>query len=85
MDNVKDITLIQGPELAQKLGFSGVTAQFRAWTKSVGIRPLPGRKNVYDPKQVRACLDKASGLAKTGETARPASLTAQRKARKNAK
>lgn len=85
MDDIKDITLIQGGELAQRLGFSGATAQFRAWSKSVGIRPLPGRKNIYDPKQVRACLDKASGLANASEVAPPASLTALRKARKNAK
>jgi len=85
MENTTDITLLSGAELAQKLGFSGLTAQFRAWTKSVGIHSLPGRKSVYDPKQVRARLDKLSGLpVKTDNTSSRMSLTAQRKARKNA-
>lgn len=85
MEGTNDITLVPGAALAELLGFSGVTAQFRAWTKSIGIHPLPGRKNIYDPKQVRACLDKASGLEKIGETVSAAFLVAQRKARKNAK
>lgn len=29
MENTTDITLLSGAELAQKLGFSGLTAQFR--------------------------------------------------------
>jgi len=68
-------------------GYSGVTARCRAWWKALGILPVPGRKNVYDPKQVRRRLDEAAGLKPQDEidgSSQTASLVAQRKARKRA-
>lgn len=59
-----DITMIKGKQLASSLGYSGVTHQFRAWIASIGIQPLPGRRDCYDPKQVRGCLDVASGIVR---------------------
>ncbi len=85
--NRQDLTLITGEELAPLHGYSSVTSQCRAWWRSLGIKPLPGRKGVYDPKLVRERLDRAGGLVDPG-VARPneqLSLVDQRKARKNAK
>lgn len=86
MESLDEINLIDGMELARRLGFSGVTSRFRQWLKEVGIKSLPGRKNVYDPRQVRACLDGLSGLdASPDVISAPVSLTAKRRARRNAK
>ena len=88
MDSMKtsELTLISGAELAKLHGYPAVTSQCRAWWKSLGILPLPGRKNIYDPMQVRLCLDKAMGLpnSRNPEQAATLSLVEQRKARKNA-
>jgi hypothetical protein len=90
MMNVMDsneLTLIRGEELAKLHGYSSVTSQCRAWWRSLGIRPLPGRKNIYDPRQVRERLDEAGGLSatKTMNETVTVSLVDQRKARKLAK
>ena len=68
MSTVIAVTMISGDDLAARFLFSGKTAAFRAWIKRLGITPLPGRRDVYDPVQIRACLDKAQGL---GASLRP--------------
>jgi hypothetical protein len=85
MDNI-ELRLIQGEELAKMHGYSGVTSQCRAWWRSLGIKPVPGRKNIYDPRLVRDRLDQAGGLAVAKLINEPAtvSLVDQRKARINA-
>lgn len=82
-----DLTLISGEELAKLHGYSAVTSQCRAWWRSLDIKPLPGRKGIYDPKLVRERLDMAGGLAVPDANLRreQLSLVDQRKARKNAK
>lgn len=85
MDNI-ELRLIQGEELAKMHGYSGVTSQCRAWWCSLGIEPVPGRKNIYDPRLVRNRLDQAGGLAtaKLTNDSATVSLVDQRKARINA-
>lgn len=81
-----DNTLISGEDLARMHGYSAVTSQCRAWWRSLGIEPVPGRRGVYDPKCVRVCLDRAGGLAvpEAKYGLEEPSLVEQRKARKNA-
>lgn len=83
MDN-SEVTLISGAELAKLHGYSGVTSQCRAWWRSLGIRPLPGRKNIYDPRHVRERLNEAGGLSSATSLSEIAkvSLVDKRKARK---
>lgn len=80
------VSLVSGNDLAKAHGYDGVTAQCRAWWRSMGIRPLPGRKNVYDPVQVRHCLNQQQGLIPKEDErdAAPTSHVEQRKARKRA-
>lgn len=49
--------LLTGRELAELMGFSGVTSSFRSWCKYMGIQPVPRRSDKYDPKHVRDRLD----------------------------
>lgn len=81
-----EITLISGEELARLHGYASVTSQCRDWWRKLGIRPLPGRRNIYDPKQVRERLNEAGGLsaAKAVNECDTVSLVDQRKARKHA-
>lgn len=78
------LQLITGEELAAKLCYPGVTSGFRAWCTRSGIKPVPGRHNVYDPKHVRARLDELQGIALSAANlpAAPLSLTEQRRARR---
>ncbi len=81
-----DLTMISSHTLAAQMGYTGPTAQFRAWLKEMDITPIPGRRGVYDPKLVRARLDAAQRLREPALSA-PAektSLVASRKARRNA-
>lgn len=84
--DTNELKLIRGEELAKLHGYSGVTSQCRAWWRSLGIKPLPGRKDIYDPRLVRERLDEAGGLVhfKSTEQSKHGSLVDQRKARKNA-
>lgn len=45
------------------MGYDGVTGRFRAWCREIGIKPVPGRTNIYDPKHVRERLDAAQHMA----------------------
>lgn len=85
--DINELTLISGAELAKLHGYSSVTSQCRAWWRSLGIKPLPGRKNIYDPMHVRERLNEAGGLSATKMLSEGAmaSLVDQRKARKLAK
>lgn len=81
-----ELTLITGEQLAKLHGYGSVTSSCRSWWKSIGVEPLPGRKNIYDPRQVRERLDLVGGLradSAVNDVDKP-SLTEQRRARKNA-
>ena len=56
------IRLITADELARELLFNGPTSAFRAFCKKAGIKPLPGRKDCYDPVAVRHRLNEVQGL-----------------------
>ncbi len=56
------LVLLSGEELACAMGYPGLTSAFRAWCRRLGIKPVPGRTNTYDPKLVRARLDAAQGI-----------------------
>ncbi len=60
----KMIDLISGEELAKRLRFNGTTGAFRKFCHDTGIRPVPGRKDCYDPVAVRHRLDLVQGLAR---------------------
>lgn len=55
--------LITGAELAAMMRYSGVTSAFRGWLKTLGIKSVPGRNDLYDPYHVRHRLDIAQGMA----------------------
>lgn len=56
------IDLISADDLARRLGYAGANNAFREWCASMGIRPVPGRKGIYDPVHVRWRLDVMQGL-----------------------
>lgn len=62
------IQMMTGNELARALGFEGVTGSFRNFCQAVGIKPLPGRRDCYDPVAVRRKLDELQGLTSTSMT-----------------
>ncbi|MGI3167128.1 hypothetical protein [Pseudooceanicola sp. 200-1SW] len=77
------LNMISGEELAQAVRFSGTTGRFQTWCRQIGIKPVPGRQNVYDPKQVRHALDIAQGImSPPPKVEEAASLTEQRRARR---
>lgn len=71
--NGAPLVLISGDELASLMGYDGVTGRFRAWCRELGIKAVPGRTNVYDPKHVRERLDAAQGMANSPQTVAGAS------------
>lgn len=80
------IILIAGEDLAKLHGYGSVTSQCRAFWRNLGIKPVPGRRDFYDPRLVRQRLDAAQGLSPKQPTnsTQTTSLVEQRKARKNA-
>lgn len=78
------LTMISGDDLAKAMLFSGVTGRFRSWCREIGIRPIPGRHNVYDPKHVRQRLDVAQGIqqVEAPKTEEPLSLVEQLRLRR---
>lgn len=70
------IQMITGNELAHALGYERVTGSFRSFCQAAGIKPLPGRRDCYDPVAVRKKLDDLQGLSSTSTT-----LVQQRRAR----
>jgi len=60
--NTMMIDLISGAELAKSLRFEGPTSAFRKFCQDTGIRPVPGRKDCYDPVAVRQRLNLVQGL-----------------------
>ncbi len=64
-----DLGLVDGKELARRLKYNGMTSQCRAFMRRLGITPLPGRRDCYDLRHVRACLDRAAGLPANGNNA----------------
>lgn len=70
------IDLITGAELAERLRFQGTTGAFREFCRKASIRPVPGRKDCYDPVAVRKRLDDVQGL-----TPSATSLVEQRRMR----
>ena len=63
------INLITSEELAKLLRFDGATGAFRAFCKRTGIKPVPGRKDCYDPVAVREKLNQAQGIVPTSAIA----------------
>lgn len=78
------LTMISGEDLAIAMRFTGVTGRFRSWCRELGIKPLPGRYNVYDPKLVRQRLDLAQGIERVAPVQKdePVSLVEQRRLRR---
>ncbi len=79
--------LMTGKELATTMRYSDVTSAFRAWLKHLGIKPVPGRHDIYDPRHVRHQLDVAQGILQTGLSAPAPTLmtkTEERRARRGA-
>ncbi|SDG52488.1 hypothetical protein [Alloyangia pacifica] len=82
--------LMTGSELAEAMRYSGVTSAFRGWLKSLDIKPVPGRSDLYDPHHVRHRLNEAQGLSLRGftppeaptENNEPRSLTEMRRQRR---
>lgn len=54
--------LMTGAELAEMMRYSGVTSAFRQSLKMLGITPVPGRNDIYDPLLVRHRLNVAQGM-----------------------
>ena len=84
--------LMTGAELAEKMLYSGVTSAFRKWLKMLGITPVPGRTDIYDPLLVRhrlnvtqGMLPPASGASGAGNVDKPLSKTQQRRNRNGKK
>ena len=79
------ITLLTTDELAAAFGYSRPNGAFRTFCAGLGIEPVPGRRNRFDPRMVRACLDTAQGLGTaanhTNAPDHEGSLVAQRRAR----
>lgn len=78
------IDLISGAELAARLRFEGRTGAFRKFCHDTGIRPVPGRKDCYDPVAVRQRLDSVQGLTTT-VAAENVSLLEMSRVRRNVK
>lgn len=79
------LPLMTGEELAAALRYSGVTSAFRTFIKNLGIQPVPGRINIYDPRHVRHQLDAAHGILPSDPgvaTPIPMSETEKRRARR---
>jgi hypothetical protein len=82
--------LMTGAELAAVMRYSGVTSAFRNWLRSLGIKSVPGRSDLYDPQHVRHRLNEAQGIfppsSKTSEAPEakpePRSLTEERRQRR---
>ncbi|WP_116083486.1 hypothetical protein [Tropicimonas sp. IMCC34011] len=85
------LRLMTGEELAEMMLYDGVTSGFRAWCRQLGIRTVPGRKNVYDPVHVRARIDAAHengltpGSRNEPENEQELSFTERSRIRRNAR
>jgi hypothetical protein len=79
------LVLMTESELSDAMKFEGSTKAFRAWCRKIGIKSVPWRKGVYDPKLVRQCLDEAQDLSQpiaANTEHPPLSLVEQRRARR---
>jgi len=54
--------VLPAAEAAQYLGYAAPTAAFYAYTRVIGVSPLPERKGAYDRIAIDAALDRASGF-----------------------
>ncbi len=78
--------LMTGAELAKMMRYSGVTSAFRQSLKMLGITPVPGRNDIYDPLLVRHRLNLAQGMVPrspdtTASAEKPLSKTEERRIR----
>lgn len=79
------LMLMTEVELIGAMRFEGKTRSFRAWCRKLGIRPVPGRTGIYDPKLVRERLDESQCLKAPPPAAvadPPLSLVEQRRMRR---
>ncbi|MDO6732447.1 hypothetical protein Q4577_20660 [Marinovum sp. 2_MG-2023] len=77
--------LLTGEELAELMGYTGVTSSFRTWCKHMGINSVPKRSGKYDPKHVRDRLDIMQNIKAPAASENPAvaiSPVGQRRARR---
>lgn len=72
------IHLITGKELAASLLFDGTTSAFRKFCVGADIRPVPGRRDCYDPVAVRIRLDRIQGLEQGAENQSDSALSRSR-------
>jgi hypothetical protein len=84
--------LMTGAELAEAMRYSGVTSAFRQSLRMLGITPVPGRHDIYDPLLVRhrlnvaqGMLPPASGASGVATVDKPLSKTQQRRNRNGKK
>lgn len=80
--------LMTGEELATAMRFSGSHDSFRGWCRNLGIKAVPGRRNIFDPKHVRERLNAAQSMSPINEAAiaaKPISLVEERRARREQK
>jgi hypothetical protein len=66
------VTVVTDEELAVALRFEPGSGRFREWLKLMSIKPLPGRRGVYDLRHVRHRLDVMQGMADAKTSAMPA-------------
>lgn len=73
-----NIRLMTSQELAVELRFSGVNSAFRKFCNDADIRPVPGRRDCYDPIAVRVKLDRMQGLQPLSEAQSDSALIRSR-------
>jgi len=56
------IQMMTGDQLAASFLYSGQNAAFHDFRKRLGIQPVPGRRDCYDPIAVREKLNQAQGI-----------------------
>jgi len=79
------LMLMTEVELIAVMQFDGSINAFRTWCRKIGIKSVPGRRGVFDPKLVRHCLDAAQELTPSiaaNTENPPLSLVEQRRARR---
>lgn len=79
------LPLLTGEELAELMGYNGVTSSFRSWCKHMGINTVPRRSGKYDPKHVRDRLDIMQNIKAPAASESPVaaiSMVEQRRARR---
>jgi hypothetical protein len=84
-DVLAEVRLVKGADLADAFGYSRPNGAFHGFCAAIGITPVPGRRDIYDPRLVRLRLDAVQGIGSaSGRIDQPdtgPSLVERRKAR----